>query len=157
MQIIKNDHSGENVWEYAGRVIERTHSAILFEAHFNRTDLLFNGVILREGDRFLELYPFGMWFNIFEIHDKDDDAIKVWYCNVTRPAQITEDQISYDDLALDLLVYPDRKMLVLDEDEFSNLTLTQSETLQARAGLEQLRSIFSQPEAFQMSDYKKFI
>jgi len=157
MRIIKNDHLGNSVWEYEGKVIEQTVSALLLEARFNRSDLVFNGIFLREGDRFLELYPIEKWFNIFEIHDKDNDEIKGWYCNISRPAQSDTEKIFYDDLALDLLVYPNRKILVLDEDEFKSLSLDQIETLNAKKGLEQLKEIFSRPEAFIMRDFKQFI
>ena len=157
MRIIKNDHLGNSVWEYDGKVIEQSASAFLLEAHFNRSDLMFNGIFLREGDRFLELYPLEKWFNIFELHDKDNDEIKGWYCNITRPARYDAEKISYDDLALDLLVYPDKKMLILDEDEFRSLSLDPIETLNAKTGLEQLKEIFSRPEAFRMRNYKRFI
>lgn len=157
MRIIKNDHLGNPVWEYDSEIIEKTPSALLLEANFNRSDLMFNGVFLREGDRFLELYPTGRWFNIFEIHDKDNDKIKGWYCNITRPARFGEEKISYDDLALDLLVYPDRKILVLDEDEFKSLSLDPAEILNAREGLDQLKEIFMRPQAFLIRNYKQFI
>jgi len=156
MRIIKNDSLGNKVWEYDGEILEQTASAVLVKALFNRSDLLFNGISLRAGDSFLELYPFDQWFNIYEIHDKEDDLVKGWYCNVTRPPKISEDQISYEDLALDLLVYPDRKMLVLDQDEFSDLNLSSAEMLCAENGLHQLQNIFSQPEAFQMQLYKDY-
>jgi hypothetical protein len=157
MRIIKNDHLGNSVWEYDGKVIEQTASALLLEAYFNRSDLMFNGVFLRKGDRFLELYPVGKWFNIYEIHDKGNDEIKGWYCNITRPVRFDAERISYDDLALDVLVYPDRKKLVLDEDEFRSLSLNPIETLNAKKGLEQLEEMFSRPEAFLMRNYKRFI
>jgi len=157
MQIIKRNHLGVAVWEYEGILIGQSERAYLFEAYFNRTDLLFNGVFLRKGDRFLELYPLSRWFNIFEIHDKDDDSVKAWYCNVTRPVNIEGDSIAYEDLALDLLVYPDRKKLVLDEDEFEELSLPDREVQFAREGLQQLIGIFSKPEPFSMASYNKFI
>jgi protein associated with RNAse G/E len=157
MRIIKNDHLGNPVWEYDSEIIEKTSSALLLEANFNRSDLMFNGVLLREGDRFLELYLAGKWFNIYEIHDKDDDKIKGWYCNITRPARIAEEKISYDDLALDLLVYPDRKILILDEDEFRSLSLDPADILNARKGLGELKEIFSHPQAFLMRNYKQFL
>ena len=157
MRIIKNDHLGNSVWEYDGKIIEQTASAFLLEANFNRSDLMFNGIFLREGDRFLELYPIGKWFNLFEIHDKDNDEIKGWYCNVTRPVRFNDEKISYDDLALDLLVYPDRKILVLDEDEFRSLSLDPIETSNAKKGLGQLKEMFSRPEAFLLRNYKRFI
>jgi len=157
MRIIKNDHLGNSVWEYDGKIIEQTASSLLLEANFNRSELMFNGIFLREGDCFLELYPIGKWFNIFEIHDKDNDEIKGWYCNITRPVRFNDENVFYDDLALDLLVYPDRKMLVLDEDEFRSLSLDPIETLNAKKGLEQLKEMFSQPEAFLMRNYMLFI
>ena len=157
MRVIKNDHLGNCMWEYESKIIEKTPSALLLEAYFNRSDLMFNGVLLREGDRFLELYPTGKWFNIYEIHDKDDDEIKGWYCNITRPARFDEEKISYDDLALDLLIYPDRKILVLDEDEFRSLSLEPAEILNARNGLDQLKEIFTRPQAFLMGNYSQFI
>ena len=157
MRIIKNDHLGNSVWEYDGKIIEQTASAFLIEANFNRSDLMFNGIFLREGDCFLELYPIGKWFNIFEIHDKDNDEIKGWYCNITRPVRFNDENIFYDDLALDLLVYPDRKMLVLDEDEFRFLSLDPIETLNAKKGLAKLQEMFSLKEAFLMRNYIRFI
>ena len=156
MRIIKNDQSGKKVWEYQGKIVEQTAYAVLVKAHFNRSDLMFNRVLFREGDCFLELYPFGKWFNIYEIHDKDSDLVKGWYCNVTRPAQVSEQQISYDDLALDLLVYPNRKMLVLDEDEFLSLSLNSADMKQAKNAIIELKEIFSQSKAFQMCAYKDF-
>ena len=157
MRIIKKDHLGNSVWEYDGKIIEHTTSAILLEARFNRSDMMFNGVLLKKGDRFLELYPMRKWFNIYEIHDKDHDEIKGWYCNITRPVRLSDEEISYDDLALDLLVYPDRKMRILDEDEFILLSLNSTDALNAKMGLKQLKEIFSQPEMFLMQNYKRFI
>ena len=71
MTIIKNNHKGEEVWRYAGKILAETAKGIIAEAFFNRADLEFNGITLKEGDRFLELYLFGKWFNIYEIYDRD--------------------------------------------------------------------------------------
>jgi len=157
MKIVKNDHTGKPVWEYDGDCIERTEHALLFEARFNRSDLQFNGVLLREGDRFLELYPFGKWFNIYEIHDRDSDAIKAWYCNVTRPVVIGDDTVAYDDLALDLFAYPDGTYRVLDEDEFSQIVISEQDRAGALSGLKELEAIFSGEESFSMDCYQDFI
>lgn len=40
-----------------------------------------------------------------------------WYCNVTYPARLTEREIIWHDLWVDVLVTPDGSVLVLDEDE----------------------------------------
>jgi predicted RNA-binding protein associated with RNAse of E/G family len=140
--IIKNDHLGREVWRYPGRLISRSEKGLLFEAHFNRSDLDFNGLLLKQNDRFLELYPFDKYFNIYEIYDRDSGLCKGWYCNVTRPIRIMDASISYDDLALDLLVFPDGRQLVLDEDEFAELNLDAGLKEKALKGLGELRRIF---------------
>jgi predicted RNA-binding protein associated with RNAse of E/G family len=75
--------------------------------------------------------------NIFEIR-ASDGLLKGWYCNVTRPARITRDEIAAEDLALDLWVEPDGTVQVLDEDEFARLELPPEEREAAREALGQL-------------------
>jgi Uncharacterized conserved protein len=140
--IIKNDHLGREVWRYTGKLISRSEKGLLFEAHFNRSDLDFNGMLLKQNDRFLELYPFDKYFNIYEIYDRDSGLRKGWYCNVTRPIRMMDACISYDDLALDLLVFPDGRQLVLDEDEFAELNLDAGLKEKALKGLRELQQIF---------------
>ena len=151
--IIKNNHLGHEVWRYDGKVIKQTPEAILIEAFFNRPDLPFHEIVLKEGDRFIELYPFTKWFNIYQVHDREDGTLKAWYCNVTRPVRMADGIIAYDDLALDLLVYPDRRQLVLDEDEFLDLHLDEVEKIQARNGLQELQKLFAQPEGIDIWSY----
>jgi uncharacterized protein len=146
--LIKRDHRGKEVWRYTGRSLRTTKTGMLVEAPFNRSDLTFHGLIFKHNDRFVELYLIDHWFNIFEIHDRDDDAIKGWYCNITRPPLMQPGQIIYDDLALDLLVYPDGRQLVLDEDEFEELELSLEDQEFARRGLEKLKELLKNPAQF---------
>jgi predicted RNA-binding protein associated with RNAse of E/G family len=146
--LIKRDHSGKEVWRYSGRLLRASMAGVLVEAPFNRPDLSFHGLVFKRNDRFVELYLIGHWFNIFEIHDRDSDFIKGWYCNVIRPPHIQPGQISYDDLALDLLVYPDGRQLVLDEDEFEKLNLPFQDQEKARNGLHELKGILKNPAQF---------
>jgi protein associated with RNAse G/E len=148
ISLIKRNHRGIEVWRYSGRLIKQTSRGVLVEAAFNRSDLPFHGLVFKHNDRFLELYLVNHWFNIYEIHDRNTGAIKGWYCNVTRPAEIQTDQIAYDDLALDLLVFLDGRQLVLDEDEFTLLGLTKEEAQNAQGGLDQLKEIFNNPALF---------
>jgi hypothetical protein len=150
--IIKNNHMGNEVWRYAGKIIAESTKGIIAEAYFNRSDLEFNGILLKEGDRFLELYLYGKWFNIYEIYDRDSGLLKAWYCNITRPVRIIDHTIHYDDLALDLLVFPDRRQLALDEDEFLSLDLNKTDQQQARSALKELQKLFSQNEKFNIRD-----
>lgn len=129
--VIKLNTQGQETWRYPGQVIRRAPNSILIEAFFDREDFTFHGITLRKNDRFIERYFTDRWYNIFQIHDRQGDQLKAWYCNVTTPAQINPGEISYVDLALDLLVYPDGKYLVLDEDEFGDLDI--EEEMQQKA------------------------
>jgi hypothetical protein len=136
--VVKLNTQRQETWRYEGRILSQDASSILIEAYFNRPDLDFHGITLRENDRFIERYFTNRWYNIFEIHDRDDDRLKAWYCNVTTPAEISPGVISYVDLALDLLVYPDGKQLVLDQDEFQALNLDAQKQAKARQALDEL-------------------
>jgi len=143
--VIKQNTAREETWRYDGRILERKEDSVLIEAFFNRPDKPFHGVLLAEGDRFIEQYYTDKWYNIFEIHDRITDELKAWYCNVTYPTIIGKDSIIYIDLALDLLVYPDGRHLVLDEDEFLELNLGEDDEKSARKALAELRRLFEPP------------
>ena len=140
--VIKLNIEGIETWRYTGQVIERHEKYLRLEALFNRDDMPFHGITFGRGDRFIESYFSDKWYNIYEIHDRETDELKGWYCNVTSPARIEKEQVSYVDLALDLLVYPDKSMLVLDEDEFAQLHLDDVTTRQARYALDELMRHF---------------
>jgi hypothetical protein len=136
--VIKLNTDREETWRYEGRILSQNDHSVLIEAFFNRPDLPFHGITLRENDRFFERYYTDRWYNIFEIHDRDDDRLKGWYCNVTTPAEITPEKISYIDLALDVLVYPGGEYLVLDQDEFKDLKIGSQMRAKARQALDSL-------------------
>jgi len=139
----KLNPAGQETWHYTGRVLERHANGLVLEANFNRDDLPFQEIILRRGDRFVETYYTDRWYNVFAIHDRDDGHLKGWYCNISHPAEIGDGVVSYIDLALDLLVYPDGRQLVLDENEFSALALSPEVQQQAKLALEQLQASFT--------------
>ena len=122
--VLKLNTEDQVTWCYQGQVIDEQPDRLTLEAYFDREDVEFHGIWLCKGDRFIETYYSDRWYNIFEIHAREDDAIRGWYCNVGLPAVIAGPTLSYVDLALDLLVYPDRRQLVLDEDEFNRLELS---------------------------------
>lgn len=122
--VVKLNPAGEFTWQYQGQVMERCEQSLTLQAHFNRDDLPFFGIILARGDRFIETFFSNRWYNVFEIHDRVDDHIKGWYCNIAMPAILTDGKVTYIDLALDVLVYPDGSRKILDEDEFDALQIS---------------------------------
>lgn len=143
--VIKKNVYGKQTWRYTGKVLLRHENSILIEAFFNRPDMPFHGMLLGLGDRFLELYFNDRWYNIFEIHDRKTDILKGWYCNVTCPAEFRDGVIAYVDLALDLLVFPDGRQMVLDEDEFTVLDISAELRQRGQQALVDLIEVFKQP------------
>lgn len=148
--VIKLNPNREETWRYTGQILSQDETSMLIEAYFNRSDLLFNGILLRENDRFIERYFSNRWYNIFEIHDRDDDRIKGWYCNITKPAEFSPGKIAYIDLALDVLIYPDGTYLVLDDDEFADLEIDENTRQGALEGLKDLVSLVDEGKIEQM-------
>ena len=135
---------------YPGDLVTLTNDMVVVNARFTATDRLFFGMALKKDDLFVEAYFIDRWYNIYEIYDRDNNTRKGWYCNISRPAVWDDSQISFEDLALDLLVFPDGRQIVLDEEEFEILDLDPEEKLTARNALAELQDIFSLPKGFQM-------
>lgn len=138
----KLDVDGEETLRYTGRVLRRGPQHVQLEAFFTRDDMLFHDIPLGKHDRFVETFYSDRWYNVFEMYDREHGGLKGWYCNIGYPAEIQDGAVSYRDLALDLLVYPDGRQLVLDEDEFAALDLPESTRRKAQAALEALQSEF---------------
>ena len=142
--VIKRNPDGQEVMRYTGVILDQEPESITLEAKFNHADVQVMHTILRRGDRFIEKYYTDRWYNIFEIHGREDDRLKGWYCNIGKPAVMeTENIISYVDLALDLWVAPDGTQTVLDENEFAALNLETETRYRVRAALEELQARFS--------------
>ncbi len=139
--VYKFNEQGEYIWHYTGRVLFRDDSSIQLQAFFNRKDYATPYHTFRKGDRMVEWFYSQRWYNIFQMHDADDDHLKGWYCNITRPAQFEADEIYTEDLALDVFVYPDGRYIVLDEEEFATLELDDETRQNALQGLQELKNL----------------
>jgi hypothetical protein len=140
--VLKLNPQGKEMWRYEGDLLERGEDWLKVEALFDRDDRPFMDTILKRGDRFVETYYSARWYNIFEIYDRDDGALKGWYCNITRPATWTDGRVEYVDLFLDLWVSADGTQTVLDEDEFAAASLDDDLRRAARAGLAEVQALF---------------
>ena len=142
IKVQKKNPAGEVTYEYEGALLSRDEHSIILEASFDRADMPFMDVVFKSGDRFVEYYYTDRWYNIFVIHDREDDKIKGWYCNIGKPAIFEDGIVSYVDLALDLWVSTDGKQTVLDEDEFEKLDLNEELRRGALKGLDELKQLF---------------
>jgi predicted RNA-binding protein associated with RNAse of E/G family len=141
--VLKKNLADEVTWQYEGVVVRRESNTVVLEALFNRPDMPFMDIVLKQNDRFVETFYNDRWYNIFEIYDRDDGQIKGWYCNVGMPAVIEDGVVAYVDLALDLWVSKDGEQTVLDEDEFKELNLSGALSAGALNGLKELKIFFN--------------
>lgn len=143
IRVRKRNEHGKILWEYSGMLLERGENFVRLEARFNRDDMPFQNIILKKDDIFIEIFYTDRWYNIFEIHDRDDNSLKGWYCNIGRPALWDEaDVISYEDLALDLWVTPEGVQHILDQHEFDAANLDEFTRAQATSALKELQNRF---------------
>ena len=142
--VIKQNAQGDETWRYAARELLRGDDFVALTALFNRDDTQVGDIVIKRNDCFLEYFFDNRWYNIFEIRDRDDNSLKGWYCDICKPAIITQHQISYADLSLDLWVYPDGSKIVYDEDEFNQLDLNAEIRVKAIESLKNLKDNFSE-------------
>ncbi len=142
INVQKKNPAGEVTYEYEGRLLNQDGHSITIEALFDRADMPFMDVVFKNGDRFVEYYFTDRWYNIFAIHDRDNDQVKGWYCNIGMPAEFKDGIVSYVDLALDLWVSVDGTQTVLDEDEFEELKLDEPLRTATLQGLADLKTLF---------------
>jgi len=124
LTVFKQNHFGKPVFSWESELLAESPTFRQVRAGFSGADAVpVDKVIFRKGDLFLESYYTDRWYNIFEVHEGLSDQVKCWYINLSYPAQFSTDGIIWQDLALDLLVYPDGEYRLLDEDEFDALPI----------------------------------
>ena len=134
----KLNSSGEIKIQYQGEIIERLADGIIIQAYWEHPLKDLGYTCFEPGDCFIEYYYTKQWFNIFDISNASNER-KGWYCNITEPADIYDDQIKQKDLLLDVWVDPWGTPLLLDEDEFEmDTTLDDAQRQGARQGLHDL-------------------
>ncbi|MCC6175080.1 MAG: DUF402 domain-containing protein [Chloroflexi bacterium] len=116
-------YDGSKSYRWVGQEISRDEHVLFFTAIFDRDSRDLGYVTFVKGDVFYEYYFFDRWYNAFQVYSVDGD-LRGWYCNVTMPARVDGDELTFVDLALDLWAYPDGRYLVLDGEEFDELAAT---------------------------------
>jgi hypothetical protein len=144
--VIKCDAAGNEVLSYTGYVLDRGPGWVRLQAEFDHDAVTIGGLTLAQGDRMVEWFYSDRYYNVFRVHTGADGPIKGWYCNITRPAQISATQVAADDLELDLVVLPDGSTALLDEDEFDALDLSATERSAALDAVTTLRTLAAHGE-----------
>jgi predicted RNA-binding protein associated with RNAse of E/G family len=99
-------------------VLERTNDQIVLEAFWSGPGEPTVGQIrFLDGDRFLEHYYPGRGYAIWQV-EGPAGKVKAWYCNICTPVHEENDILTFNDLLLDVLAYPDGGYEILDREEF---------------------------------------
>jgi len=139
VRVVKINHEGRRVFSYEGEVVFRSEGMVVAHCIFTLPRVVDVGLFaITQGDIFMEHYYANEWFNIFTVYDRSG-TLKGWYCNIAEPTQVCDGEIGWRDWALDLVVAPDRRQLVADEDEFEALNPSPEIRAQAKAGLATLQ------------------
>jgi len=138
--IQKRNYRGDVELTYEGNVLERGADYVCVQALFG-FDRDLDYVTLRKGDIFTEWFYNNRWYNVFRIQDKETQVLKGYYCNITRPANICGTYVAAEDLALDIFVKPDGTTLLLDEDEYHALSLSDDERREVKKAVDYLYAI----------------
>ncbi|MEU3935118.1 DUF402 domain-containing protein [Streptomyces sp. NPDC029044] len=103
----------------------------------------FGFVRFESGDVFTEYYWRDRWYAIKEVRSATG-ALKGWYCDITRPAVRSGPELVVEDLDLDLWRSADGSdVRRLDEDEFAESGLAETDPEAARAALAALGELES--------------
>ncbi|MFJ8084385.1 DUF402 domain-containing protein [Streptomyces sp. NPDC096205] len=95
----------------------------------------FGFVRFEPGDVFTEHYWRDRWYSVKEVRDAQG-ALKGWYCDITRPATLSGDELVVEDLDLDLWRSADgTDVRRLDEDEFAESGLAERDPEAAAAAV----------------------
>ena len=119
VDIVKVSPTGEKRVRYEGELIPGPEGWIVARARWVHGDIDLGYLEFRNGDYLDEYFALEHPYNAFALY-RDDHTFVGWYCNVTHPTTVSRTEIQWHDLFVDVIVYPDGRTLVLDEDELEN-------------------------------------
>jgi len=136
MKIEKCTPVGTVTVVYTGEIVSTLPNGIILKAQWERSDRDLGYTTFATGDRFTEYFYTDQHFNIMQVEAIATGALRGWYCNIAKPANIIGETVSYIDLYLDIWVHANGDIVILDEDEFADATdLTDEDRLVAQQGL----------------------
>lgn len=123
--ILKNRIVTINARKYDGKIhrtwkadlIERKDSLLVFVGKFEKEVKHPDLGVIRRGTVSYEYYWLDRWYNVFRFHEPDGN-FRNYYCNVNLPPTFEKNVLNYVDLDIDILVWHDKKIEILDEEEY---------------------------------------
>jgi len=122
LEIVKLAPDGSVAARYPGVVMAFDAAAnwLTVRAKWRLHEIETGGLRFIPGDELHEYFSPAYGFNVFSIFSPEGE-LRGWYANVTHPTRIefetTPPMLSWHDLYVDLIVLPDGRRVVRDEDE----------------------------------------
>ncbi|MEU0170674.1 DUF402 domain-containing protein [Streptomyces iakyrus] len=136
--------AGRTKIRYSGELLSDDGTRVAVRAPWAGSGVRdFGFVRFESGDVFTEYYWRDRWYAVKEVRSATG-ALKGWYCDVTRPAVRSGPEMVVEDLDLDLWRSADGSdVRRLDEDEFAESGLAETDPEAARAALAALDELES--------------
>jgi uncharacterized protein len=122
--VVKLNPAGREVARYAAELLDEAlpESWFAVRATWTMKRVEVDGLVFEPGDTLMEYFSTERWFNAFRIV-APDGTVRGIYGNVTYPTMVTADdttRITWHDLYLDVLRFPDGSVRLCDEDELAD-------------------------------------
>ncbi len=112
---LKYDNSIRRTW--SAQIKQETEDRLVLEGSFE-TDVEHHDLgLISAGTISVETYWFTRWYSIFRFLTPDG-GLRNYYCNVNMPPVFSGSTLSYIDLDLDVVVWPNGRHSILDAAEF---------------------------------------
>lgn len=98
--------------------IDRKNSLLTFTGEFEKEVTHSHLGVIRRGTISHEFYWLDGWFNVFRFHEPEG-SLRNFYCNINMPPKFADGVLDYVDLDIDILVWRDFSIEILDMGEFA--------------------------------------
>jgi len=115
----KYDGSIRRSWK-AG-IVSRSDDLIVAVGRFDQDVEHGDLGLIKEGTVSFEHFWLDRWYNVFRFHEPDG-SFRNYYCNIAMPATMNGGELDFVDLDLDVVVWPDGRVVVLDRDDLEKNT-----------------------------------
>jgi hypothetical protein len=110
---------------WQARLLEETAGFYLFVGEFVEEVKHPKIGVIRRGTISYEYYWKNEWYNVFRFHEPEG-VLRNFYCNINQPPMLSRDVLDYVDLEIDILVWRDFSLEILDLDEYEDTALKYS-------------------------------
>lgn len=124
--VIKHALDGRPPVRYSANLLPSPDGWIVARATWVHGAVDAGPLSFRDGDTLEEFFSLDRPYNAFAIY-RPGGEFAGWYCNVTQPTEVHDDEIHWHDLFVDVLVTPDGRVSVEDEHELEESGLRASD------------------------------